>query len=86
MHGKPTAPGNTVRVVGTLGLLMHEVKKKKDLRPSEQLSIGSGLAGWCQICDHRTGRRKRRVEFLKDAAQFGLFLLFVFVNGGFPSS
>lgn len=86
MHGKPTAPGNTVRVVGTLGLLMHEVKKKKisDLVNSSQLAR-----------DWRVGARymttgpveeKGEWNFSRMRRNLVFFCFFVFVNGGFPFS
>jgi hypothetical protein len=71
---------STVRIVGMVGpahLCMRS--RKEDPRPSEQLSIGSGLAGLVpDMCQQDSRGRKRRGEFLKCAAQFGL-LFFAFL-------
>lgn len=68
-----------------VSVLMHEVQEKKDPRPSEQLSIGSGLAGWCQICARRMvgGKKERGISQGCGAIWSFFFCFFLFVNGGF---
>lgn len=68
-----------------VSVLMHEVQEKKDPRPSEQLSIGSGLAGWCQICARRmVGGKKGEGNFPRMRRNLVFFFcFFFFVNGGF---
>lgn len=56
---------STARVVGTLRLADWCVRsrKKKDPRPIERLSIGSGSAGWYQICARRMVEEKGEWDF-----------------------